>query len=133
MVKKKKTMRWAISSSNIQHISESACFDLNAYILFKLKHIWERNAAHGMQMTVVKIALYCKNTNFQTLLVMQSSLILLGLSDMQLPNKCFYLKNIETEFSLISPGFKGLISITILTVLLCHKIHFHVKIKIQAN
>lgn len=86
-----------------------------------------------MQMMVVEIAFYCENANFQTLLVMRSSLILLRILDMQLPNNWFYLKNTETEFSPISPGFKGLISITVLTVSFCHKIHFHVKIKIQAN
>lgn len=69
-----------------------------------------------MQMMGAEIAFYCENANFQTLLVMQSSLILLRVLDMQLPNNCFYLKNIETEFSPISPGFKGLISITVLTV-----------------
>lgn len=103
-----------MSFSNIQHISESAWFDLNPYILFNLKYFGERNPAHGMKMTIVKIKLSCKNTNFHSFLVMQNSLILLRLLDMQVPNNRFCLKNTGTEFSPISPGFKGLISITIL-------------------
>lgn len=64
MVKDKRNQCSELYLLVTQHISDSACFS----ILYTQKHIWERNSAHGMQVMVVKIGLYCKNRNCQTLL-----------------------------------------------------------------
>lgn len=83
-------MQWAMSFSNIQRISESTCFDLNPYILFKV-YLGEKSCTWNENDN-------CQNCTFlqehklSLILFMQSSLILLRLLDMQVPNNFLFEK-----------------------------------------
>lgn len=101
--KRRKEVQQAVSFSNTQHISESACFDLSPclriWVLFDLKHLG------GKCCWLSKLNFIVRAEAFQHVLVIQSN-FLIGL-DMQIPNKHFHLKNTATDSALFHSCLRG--------------------------